>query len=97
MLYEVITVVCANCHVEYYFAGEGKYLTFPWADGTDIYSIISYYEDLGFKDWEYPETGTPMLKAQHPEYGFFTADSTHFKAGVARITSYNVCYTKLLR
>ncbi|HSG42926.1 MAG TPA: ammonia-forming cytochrome c nitrite reductase subunit c552, partial [Anaerolineales bacterium] len=70
---EMRTVVCANCHVEYYFFGEDKYLTFPWADGTDVYSIIEYYEDLGFKDWEYPETGTPMLKAQHPEYEFFTA------------------------
>jgi nitrite reductase (cytochrome c-552) len=27
---EMRTVVCANCHVEYYFEGEGKYLTFPW-------------------------------------------------------------------
>ena len=80
---EMRTVVCANCHVEYYFAGEGKYLTFPWSDGTDVYSIIEYYEALGFKDWEYPEAGTPMLKAQHPEYEFFTADSTHYKAGVS--------------
>jgi len=80
---EMRTVVCANCHVEYYFFGEDKYLTFPWADGTDIYSIIEYYNDLGFKDWEYPEAGTPMLKAQHPEYEFFTAGSTHYNAGVS--------------
>ncbi|HXF83762.1 MAG TPA: ammonia-forming cytochrome c nitrite reductase subunit c552 [Anaerolineales bacterium] len=80
---EMRTVVCANCHVEYYFAGEGKYLTFPWAKGTEISQIIEYYEELGFKDWEYPETGTPMLKAQHPEYEFFTAGSTHYNAGVA--------------
>lgn len=80
---EMRTVVCANCHVEYYFKGDGKYLTFPWADGTRIENIIGYYEELGFKDWEYPETGTPMLKAQHPEFEFFTADSTHFKAGVS--------------
>lgn len=80
---EMRTVVCANCHVEYYFFGEGKYLTFPWANGTDIYSIIEYYNDLGFKDWEYPEAGTPMLKAQHPEYEFFTAGSTHYNAGVS--------------
>ncbi len=80
---EMRSVVCANCHVEYYFAGEGKYLTFPWADGTRIEDIVGYYNDLGFKDWEYPEAKTPMLKAQHPEYEFFTADSTHFKAGVA--------------
>jgi nitrite reductase (cytochrome c-552) len=80
---EMRTVVCANCHVEYYFVGDGKYLTFPWADGTDIYSIINYYEKAGFKDWEYPETGTPMLKAQHPEFEFFTAGSTHYNAGVS--------------
>ena len=36
-----------------------------------------------FKDWSYPETDTPMLKAQHPEFEFFTADSTHYKAGVS--------------
>ena len=80
---EMRTVVCANCHVEYYFKGDGKYLTFPWAKGTNIDQIISYYEEAGFKDWEYPDAKTPMLKAQHPEFEFFTADSTHFKAGVA--------------
>ena len=80
---EMRTVVCANCHVEYYFKGDGKYLTFPWAKGTKIDEIISYYEEAGFKDWEYPDTKTPMLKAQHPEFEFFTADSTHYKAGVA--------------
>jgi nitrite reductase (cytochrome c-552) len=80
---EMRTVVCANCHVEYYFKGDDKYLTFPWAKGTNIDQIISYYEESGFKDWVYPDAGTPMLKAQHPEYEFFTADSTHFKAGVA--------------
>jgi nitrite reductase (cytochrome c-552) len=80
---EMRTVVCANCHVEYYFKGDDKYLTFPWAKGTNIDQIISYYEESGFKDWVYPDAGTPMLKAQHPEFEFFTADSTHFKAGVA--------------
>jgi len=80
---EMRTVVCANCHVEYYFAGEGKYLTFPWAKGTDIDSILAYYEEEGFEDWEYPETGTPMLKAQHPDYETFTAGSTHYNAGVS--------------
>ena len=71
---EMRTVVCANCHVEYYFEGDGKYLTFPWANGTRIDQIIAYYGGIGFKDWEYPEAGTPMLKAQHPEYEFFTAE-----------------------
>ena len=80
---EMRTLVCANCHVEYYFKGDGKYLTFPWANGTKIENIAQFYADVAFKDWEYPEAGTPMIKMQHPEYEMFTADSTHFKAGVA--------------
>ena len=77
------TVVCANCHVEYYMAGEDKVLTVPWENGRKIDDILGYYAEIGFKDWEYPETGSPMLKAQHPEFEFFTADSTHFMAGVS--------------
>jgi nitrite reductase (cytochrome c-552) len=80
---EMRSVVCANCHVEYYFAGDGNYLTFPWADGTRVEEMYEYYEGLGFKDWTYPETDTPMLKAQHPDYEMFTAGSTHYEAGVA--------------
>lgn len=80
---EMRTVVCANCHVEYYFKGDGKYLTFPWDKGTKVEDMIKFYEEVGFKDWSYPETDTPMLKAQHPEYEFFTANSTHYNAGVS--------------
>ena len=80
---EMRTVVCANCHVEYYFAGEGKFLTFPWSGGTTIDAIAQYYTDLGFKDWEHAESGAPMIKMQHPEYEFYTAESTHYSAGVS--------------
>ncbi|HRF48562.1 MAG TPA: ammonia-forming cytochrome c nitrite reductase subunit c552 [Anaerolineales bacterium] len=80
---EMRTVVCANCHVEYYFQGDGKYLTFPWEQGTQIQNIVAYYNEVGFKDWEYPETGIAMLKAQHPEYELFSAGSTHYAAGVS--------------
>ncbi|OGO42456.1 MAG: cytochrome c-552 [Chloroflexi bacterium RBG_16_58_14] len=80
---EMRTVVCANCHVEYYFAGDGKYLTFPWEGGTRIEDIAGYYQELGFKDWDHPQSGAAMIKMQHPEYELFTADSTHYKAGVA--------------
>jgi len=80
---EMRTVVCANCHVEYYFAGEGKYLTFPWEGGTRLENIASYYQELGFKDWDHAQSGAAMIKMQHPEYEVFTADSTHYKAGVA--------------
>lgn len=80
---EMRTVVCANCHVEYYFAGDGKYLTFPWANGTNIDQIDAYYDNTGFTDWTYPDAGTPMIKMQHPEYELYTANSTHYSAGVA--------------
>lgn len=80
---EMRTVVCANCHVEYYFAGEGQYLTFPWGEGTRAEEMFAYYEALGFKDWIYPEANTPMLKSQHPDFEMFTAGSTHYAAGVA--------------
>ncbi|MBN2388746.1 MAG: ammonia-forming cytochrome c nitrite reductase subunit c552 [Anaerolineales bacterium] len=80
---EMRTVVCANCHVEYYMVGDDRILTFPWANGTRIDQIYAYYQELAFSDWTYPGTGTPLLKAQHPEFEFFTAASTHSNAGVA--------------
>ncbi len=80
---EMRTVVCANCHVEYYFAGDGKLLTFPWDKGTRIEQIASYYTANGFSDWQHKVAGTPTIKMQHPEYEFFTASSTHYLAGVA--------------
>ena len=80
---EMRTVVCANCHVEYYFKGDGKYLVFPWAKGTRIEQISEFYQEIEFTDWTHPQSGTPMIKMQHPDYELFTADSTHYKAGVA--------------
>ncbi|MFA5835479.1 MAG: ammonia-forming cytochrome c nitrite reductase subunit c552 [Bellilinea sp.] len=80
---EMRSVVCANCHVEYYFKGDGKYLTFPWAGGTSIEAIENYYNEYGFVDWTHPDSGAEMIKMQHPDYEMFTAGSTHFNAGVA--------------
>jgi nitrite reductase (cytochrome c-552) len=74
---EMRTVVCANCHVEYYFKGDGKYLTFqkePIPGSPILWSV-------GFDD--HPQSGAPMIKMQHPEYEVFTAGSTHYNAGVA--------------
>jgi nitrite reductase (cytochrome c-552) len=80
---EMRTVVCANCHVEYYFSGDGKYLTFPWKNGTTVEAIEKYYDEIKFSDWKHSDSGADMIKMQHPDYELFTADSTHFKAGVA--------------
>jgi nitrite reductase (cytochrome c-552) len=79
---EMRTVVCANCHVEYYFEG-GTLLTFPWEKGTGVEEISAYYAEYGFKDWIHPESGAPMIKMQHPEYELYTAGSTHYNAGVS--------------
>jgi len=80
---EMRTVVCANCHVEYYFKGDGKYLTFPWENGTRIEDIEAYYTAEGFTDWTHKESGAAMIKMQHPDYEMFTAGSTHYMAGVS--------------
>jgi nitrite reductase (cytochrome c-552) len=65
---EMRSYVCAQCHVEYYFLGEDKLLTFPWSQGLTVEAIEEYYEAIGFKDWTHKETGAPMIKIQHPEY-----------------------------
>ena len=79
---EMRTYVCAQCHVEYYFAGPDKLLTFPWADGLNIDDIDGYYERIEFTDWTHAETNAPMIKIQHPEYELFTT-GLHYESGVA--------------
>jgi nitrite reductase (cytochrome c-552) len=77
------SAVCANCHVTYYFTGENKVLTVPWANGTRVEDIIQSEDSVNFSDWTYPDAGTPIMKARHPDYELFTADSTHYRAGVS--------------
>ena len=79
---EMRTYVCAQCHVEYYFAGENKVLTYPWENGLNIDNIEQYYNDYGFKDWTHKETGAPMLKMQHPEFELYST-GLHAQSGVA--------------
>ena len=65
---EMRTYVCAQCHVEYYFAGEGKTLTFPWDKGLTAYDAMAYYDEIGWTDYKHAESGAPILKAQHPDF-----------------------------
>ncbi len=65
---EMRTFVCAQCHVEYYFKGKEKKLTYPWDKGLKGDDILSYYDELGLKDWVHKETKAEVLKAQHPEF-----------------------------
>lgn len=78
---EMRTYVCAQCHVEYYFAGEDKLLTLPWDNGLRIDDIEQYYQEVGHTDWVHAETNAPMLKAQHPEFELFST-GLHARSGV---------------
>jgi nitrite reductase (cytochrome c-552) len=79
---EMRTYVCAQCHVEYYFKGDNKILTFPWSKGLKIEEMEKHYDEYGFKDWTHKETGAPMLKTQHPEFEMWSS-GLHARSGVA--------------
>lgn len=72
--------VCANCHVEYYFA-KGTDVTFPWKKGVDVNSIEKYYDEIQFTDWVHGLSKAPMLKAQHPDFEIWS-QGVHGKNGV---------------
>ena len=79
---EMRSFVCGQCHVEYYFKGDAKTVTYPWANGVRVEEIEAYYEKEGFTDWIHAETGTKVLKAQHPEFEVWQ-QGIHSRAGVA--------------
>jgi nitrite reductase (cytochrome c-552) len=79
---EMRSFVCGQCHVEYYFKGDGKLLTYPWHNGLKVQQIEKYYDDAGFKDWTHALTGANVLKAQHPEFETWS-QGIHARAGVA--------------
>ncbi|MDO4190632.1 MAG: ammonia-forming cytochrome c nitrite reductase [Bacteroidales bacterium] len=71
---EMRTLVCAQCHVEYYFKDDpntpehDQYLTFPWDKGLTVEDIEAYYDESGYYDYIHALSKTPILKAQHPGY-----------------------------
>jgi nitrite reductase (cytochrome c-552) len=79
---EMRSYVCGQCHVEYFFRGTEKRLTYPWSKGLKVEQIADYYDGVGFSDWTHAETGAPMLKAQHPEFEMWN-QGIHARSGVA--------------
>ena len=79
---EMRSFVCGQCHVEYYFKGPEKTLTYPWQNGLKIENIVAYYDEVKHKDWVHKRTGAEVLKAQHPEFEMFN-QGIHARAGVA--------------
>jgi len=78
---EMRAYVCGQCHVEYYFKGPEKRLTYPWQNGLKADQILEYYEATGFRDWQHAESGAPVLKAQHPEFEMWN-QGVHARSGV---------------
>jgi nitrite reductase (cytochrome c-552) len=93
---EMRSLVCAQCHVEYYFQeakyGPNRKPVLPWDKGMDADQIYDYYksngvaEDKGFEgqffDWRHPVSKTLSIKVQHPEYETWY-DGPHGAAGVS--------------
>jgi len=85
---EMRSLVCAQCHVEYYFnknlpGKEGTpYLVFPWKNGMSVEDMEKYYDELGFADWTHKISKAPMLKAQHPGYETYLT-GVHADRGVS--------------
>jgi nitrite reductase (cytochrome c-552) len=78
--------VCGQCHVEYYFAKDNGEVTYPWANGFKPEDMYEYYEttakENGFEqDWIHNVSGTPILKAQHPDFETHIT-GPHGEAGV---------------
>ena len=85
------SLVCGQCHVEYYFQhkdhGPAAKPVFPWDNGFDPEEIYAYYNTKGakggqFVDFKHAVSGVNILKAQHPEYEFWQ-DGPHGAAGVS--------------
>ena len=85
---EMRSLVCAQCHVEYYFnknlpKKEGTpYLVLPWKNGMSVEEMEAYYDSIAFADWIHPLSKTPIIKAQHPGYEIFTT-GIHADRGVS--------------
>jgi nitrite reductase (cytochrome c-552) len=83
---EMRSFVCGQCHVEYY-CGPKTTLFYPWNNGLKVEQIESYYDAYKFPDghrfydWTHGETGSDVLKAQHPEFETWS-QGIHARSGV---------------
>jgi nitrite reductase (cytochrome c-552) len=89
---EMRSAVCAQCHVTYNIPKDQENksvgLYFPWQNSKfgaiTIEDIIKRIrKDETVKEWKQAVTGFKMGFIRHPEYEFWTNNSTHFKAGAS--------------
>ncbi len=79
---EMRSLACAQCHVEYHFAPNGDYLTFPWHNGLTMEGAEQHYNEVGFTDYIHKLSRAPILKAQHPDYEIYKT-GIHAQRGVS--------------
>ena len=87
---EMRSLVCAQCHVEYYFIkpddpnnpGKANYLVFPQHYGLTCEDAEHYYDSIGFYDYIHPLSKTKILKAQHPGWEM-SQQGIHAQRGVS--------------
>ncbi len=66
---EMRSLVCAQCHVEYYFKGKDeKYLTFPWDHGITAEDMEYYFDNIEHVDFVHSLSKAKIIKAQHPDW-----------------------------
>jgi len=84
---EMRTLVCAQCHVEYY-CGPKTQIFYPWNNGLKVEEMEAYYGSYRFPDgqrffdWKHAGSGAAALKAQHPEFELWS-QGIHARSGVA--------------
>ncbi|MDD2244253.1 MAG: ammonia-forming cytochrome c nitrite reductase [Dysgonamonadaceae bacterium] len=79
---EMRSLVCAQCHVEYYFNKGDNYLTFPWHNGTTVEGSEQYYDSIQFFDYTHKLSRAPIIKAQHPDFELFST-GIHAQRGLS--------------
>ncbi len=89
---EMRSIVCGQCHVTYYIPKDDKGgstdVVFPWAGSTwgniSMENIIKVLlSNPANREWKQAVTGFKLPFIRHPEFEFFTMQSTHFKAGLS--------------
>ena len=89
---EMRSAVCGQCHVTYVIPKDKEMksvgLFFPWQGSKpgdiSVENIIKVIRSTpAHEEWKQNVTGFKVGFMRHPEYEFFTRNSTHYQAGAA--------------
>ena len=80
---EMRSLVCAQCHVEYYFKGEGQYLTFPWDKGMTMEDAEAYYDETDYYDYIHALSRDPSSRRSTLSMRLLNKASTRSAAWLA--------------